>query len=119
MQRQVQGTQYARDGKVDAGSVIIDAAAGQTIGKAVGDFTGNKFMKSGEGKHLQEKVNEQVNASLGKSNTIPKNKADIQGAKDKLTTIQAARTSGATISSTGAASTAVDVLMNQEQKEEK
>ena len=52
--------------------------------KKYGNGASTKFQKSGKGKHLQTKVNEQVNASKGKSNTISKAKANVEGAVQPL-----------------------------------
>ncbi len=101
------GTQFAKDGEVDAASVLLDVVGGQTVGKAVDNVVGAKFNSSGKGKHLKTKVNEQVNASKGKSNTISKAKANVEGAKNNLTRAAAARAGGASAAASSATSTVV------------
>jgi len=101
------GTQLAKDGEVDAGNVLLDVIGGQTVGKAVDNVVGAKFESSGKGKHLDTKINEQVNASKGKSNTISKAKANVEGAKNNLTRETAARAGGASTAASSATSTVV------------
>ncbi len=101
------GTQLAKDGEINVKDVAIDVIGGQTVGKVAGDAANSKFLKSGKGKRLLEQVNEQKNASLGKSNKISKPQADVEGAKNKLTREAAARAIGASTAASGGTSTAV------------
>jgi RHS repeat-associated protein len=112
------GTQLAKDGKVDFGDVIIDVIGGQTAGKVAGDFAESKFLKSNNGKNLQEGINQQKNAERGKSNLISKSNADVKGAENKLTRAQAARGVGASAAATGASSTAIAEIDKKLKNEE-
>jgi len=98
------GTQLAKEGKVDAGDVFIDVAAGQMVGGFVENVLDAKFLKSKQGKYLQEQVNQQKNAAGGKSNAIPKAKANVKGAEQTLTNAQKSRSAGAAVSSSQAGS---------------
>jgi len=98
-------SQYAEDGEVSIKDVALDVAGGQTIGKMAGDVAETKFLDSKKGKNLQESVNRQKNIERGKSNTIPKRKADVTSAENKLTSESAARGIGASTSASGVTST--------------
>ena len=84
-------TQFAKNGEVNVSYVTIDAITGQTAGKVAGNFVEGKFLNSKKGGIMQSKVNEQKNALLGKSNTISKTKANVEGAKNNLIKAKAAR----------------------------
>ena len=109
-------TQFVKNGEVSLTDVGIDAFAGQTLGKFAGDFAEGKFKNSQKGKLLQARVNEQINASKGKSNTISKTNADIDGARSNLQKASAARGAGASTAASTAASTSASALKKDEEK---
>jgi len=114
------GTQLAKDGEIDLGDVAIDVIGGQTAGKIAGDLAESKFLKSNNGKRLQEGINQQKNAERGKSNIISKSNADVKGAESNLTKAAAARGVGASTAASGTASTTVSETnkkLNNEKKE--
>ena len=73
-------SQAINEGEVSAGETLADVAIGQTAGQVAGKLLKNtKTAKS-----LQIEVNTQKNIARGKSNTVPKSKADVKGAQKKL-----------------------------------
>ena len=73
-------SQAINEGEVSAGETLADVAIGQTAGQVAGKLLKNtKTAKS-----LQIEVNNQKNIARGKSNTVPKSKADVKGAQKKL-----------------------------------
>jgi len=67
---------------------------------------------------FQAKVNQQKNASLGKSNTISKEEADIEGAADNLRKAAAARGGGASTAASSVTSTAAKQIEKKLKEEE-
>ena len=111
-------TQFVKNGEVSLSEVGIDVLACQTLGKFAGDFAEGNFKNSQKGKLLQTKINQQVNASKGKSNTISKADANIDGANNTLKKASAARGAGASTAASTAASTTVNALKKEEDKRE-
>ena len=73
-------SQAINEGEVSAGETVVDVAIGQIAGQVAGKLLKNtKTAKS-----LQVQVNTQKNIARGKSNTVPKSKADVKGAQKKL-----------------------------------
>lgn len=109
--------QAVRDGEVSLERTVIDVASSQTIGKALGNTAKNSAANSAKGKALQAEVNTQKNIARGKSNTTPKSKANIAGAEKKLENHANKRALATSTASSGAASTAVELIEDKRKKE--
>ena len=108
-------SQAINEGEVSAGETVVDVAIGQTAGQVAGKLLKNtKTAKS-----LQIEVNTQKNIAIGKSNTVPKSKADVKGAQKKLDVYGAKRTTSAsTIASGVGTETIKQMENNNEHKKE-
>jgi RHS repeat-associated protein len=104
------GSQAINDGKVSLTKTAIDVGAGQLVGRGVGKVVEKRVVNSAKGKHLQANINREKNVARGKSNTIPKNKADVNTAKKKLDTYVNNRSSASSTTASGAASTTVEKI---------
>ncbi|QII70328.1 type IV secretion protein Rhs [Apibacter sp. B3706] len=108
-------SQAINEGEVSAGETVVDVAIGQIAGQVAGKLLKNtKTAKS-----LQIEVNTQKNIARGKSNTVPKSKADVKGAQKKLDVYGAKRTTSAsTIASGVGTETIKQMENNNEHKKE-
>ena len=98
-------SQVVKKGKVDLKDTAIDVLAGG-IATGVGGLVEKKLLNSKTGKRLATAINREKNIARGKSNVIPKNKANTKGATKKLETFVAKRAIASSSVASGAASTA-------------
>ena len=76
-------------------------------GRAFGEATSKALKNSKTAKFLQIELNTQKNAARGISNKIPKNKADVKGAQNKLDKYGAKRTITASAVGSGVGTEAI------------
>ncbi|MXO33502.1 hypothetical protein GFU95_00550 [Apibacter sp. B3889] len=108
-------SQAINEGEVSAGETVVDVAIGQIAGQVAGKL----LKKTKTAKSLQIEVNTQKNIARGKSNTVPKSKADVKGAQKKLDVYGAKRTTSAsTIASGVGTETIKQMENNNEHKKE-
>jgi RHS repeat-associated protein len=110
------GSQAINDGKVSLTKKAIDIGAGQLVGRGVGNVVEKKVVNSAKGKQLQANINREKNVARGKSNTVPKNKADVNTAKKKLDAYVNKRSSASSATASGAASTTVEKIDEKRKK---
>ena len=96
-------SQAINEGEVSIETTVVDVAAGRAFGEA----TSKTLKNSKTAKFLQIELNTQKNAARGKSNKIPKNKADVKGAQNKLDKYGAKRTITASAVGSGVGTEAI------------
>ncbi|PIX10182.1 MAG: hypothetical protein COZ75_02910 [Flavobacteriaceae bacterium CG_4_8_14_3_um_filter_34_10] len=108
-------SQGIKNGKVTLKDTAIDVAAGR-LATGVGNAVEKKVLNSSTGKKMAAAINAEKNIARGKSNTIPKNKADVKGAVKKLEAYAGKRSAVSATVSSGAASTAAAKLEEKKKK---
>ncbi|QYN48690.1 hypothetical protein GYM73_03430 [Apibacter sp. ESL0432] len=96
-------SQAINEGEVSIETTVVDVAAGRAFGEA----TSKTLKNSKTAKFLQIELNTQKNAARGKSNKIPKNKADVKGAQNKLDKYGSKRTITASAVGSGVGTEAI------------
>jgi hypothetical protein len=90
------------------------------VGQATGRLVGKALNKTKTVKTLQIELNTQKNAARGKSNIIPKRKADVKGAQKRLDKYIDKRIIGASTIATGIGSEVYkNVIKNNNEIEKK
>jgi hypothetical protein len=97
-------SQGIKAGKVTLKDTAIDVLAGG-IATGVGGMIEKKLVNSSTGKKLTAALNTEKNIARGKSNLVPKGKANIKAAANKLEKYVGTRATAAGAVSSGAAST--------------
>jgi RHS repeat-associated protein len=93
-------SQIVNKGEVTIEDTAVDLIGSQIVGRSLGNSAKNSASNSPKGKQMQNQINEQVNISKGKSNTTPKSKADLPGAKKEYDNyVERRATTTSTISS--------------------
>jgi hypothetical protein len=109
-------SQAINEGEISAGTTAIDVMVGQATGRLVG----KALNKTKTVKTLQIELNTQKNAARGKSNIIPKRKADVKGAQKRLDKYIDKRIIGASTIATGIGSEVYkNVIKNNNEIEKK
>lgn len=98
-------SQGIKKGSVSLKDTAIDVAAGG-LATGIGGVVSKKVTNSSTAKRLATAVNKEKNILAGKSNSLPKSKADVKGAQTKLETYVGTRATASGAVSSGAASTA-------------
>jgi hypothetical protein len=96
-------SQAINEGEVNIECTVVEVAAGRAFGEA----TSKTLKNSKSAKLLQIELNTQKNAARGKSNIIPKRKADVKGAQKRLDNYGAKRVFAASTVASGIGTEAV------------
>jgi hypothetical protein len=96
-------SQAINEGEVNIKCTVVEVAAGRAFGEA----TSKTLKNSKSAKLLQIELNTQKNAARGKSNIIPKRKADVKGAQKRLDNYGAKRVFAASTVASGIGTEAV------------
>lgn len=108
-------SQGIKNGKVTLKDTAIDVAIG-TVASGAGAMVEKRALNSSTGKKLAADINREKNIARGKSNTVPKNKADVKGALRKLDSYAARKSATAAGVSSGTASKAAEELEKRKNK---
>lgn len=106
--------QYAKDGKVSAKAVVIDATVGKAIGDAAGKVAGKAASNSREGKVLTNQLDRAKR--VAGDNPRPGRAKAVQEAKSRKDGHTESRATAASTSSSGVGSNVVNKILEDDKK---
>ena len=109
-------SQEIKNDNVTLKNTAIDVTAGG-LATGVGGIVEKELLNSSTVKKMETVINKEKNIARGKSNVIPKNKANVKGAIKKLNTYVGTRSAASAGVSSGTASKAAEKLTNKKEQD--